>query len=236
MIGWRRFPSPSTPPTAAPQVPGQPDLVAIAEHYGTSLERKSETELAGAHPQHGSSTGDNFNVNVSKGLWHCWRHTTGGDALSLIAVCEGLMPCEEMRAGALRGDTFRRVVDIANTTFQAGIVLDAEKRRGGDTPGPDGKDPPLPYSDYTNALAFVRDHGEHLRYCYPWKAWLVWTGTHWQRDQSGDVMRRAKQTVKRLARQIEALDDKATDCRADGPYQGESQYRQAQSPGRECPV
>jgi hypothetical protein len=36
-----------------------------------------------------------------------------------------------------------------------------------------GHESPLPYSDYTNALAFVRDHGQDLRYCYPWKCWLV---------------------------------------------------------------
>ena len=53
----------------------------------------------------------------------------------------------------------------------------------------------------------MRDHGPDLRYCYPWKSWLVWTGTHWQRDTSGAVMRLAKQTIKHLARQVEDLDD-----------------------------
>ena len=67
---------------------------------------------------------------------------------------------------------------------------------------------PCPTVTTTNALAFVRDHGQDLRYCYPWASWLVWTGTHWQRDTSGAVMRLAKQTVKRLARQVEHLDDK----------------------------
>ena len=108
---------------AGAAIAGQPDLATIAAHYGTSLERKSQTELAGAHPQHGSSTGDNFNVNLDKGVWHCWRHGTGGDALALIAVCEGLVPCEDMRAGVLRGDLFKRAVAVANHTFQAGITL-----------------------------------------------------------------------------------------------------------------
>ena len=117
-------------------IAGQPDIVAIAEHYGDQPGAQIAAELAGAHPQHGSSTGDNFNVNGTKGLWHCWRHSTGGDALSLIAVCEGLIPCEEMRAGAVRGDTFRRVVDIANTTFQAGLVLDADSGAMGRHQGP----------------------------------------------------------------------------------------------------
>ena len=47
-------------------------------------------------------------------------------------------------------------------------------------------------TDTSNAAAFVADHGPILRYCYPWKTWLVWTGTHWQRDMSGEVMRLAK--------------------------------------------
>ena len=118
------LPAPAQTTHAGTAIAGQPDLVAIAEHYGTVLERKSKTELAGAHPQHGSSTGDNFNVNVEKGLWHCWRHGTGGDALALIAVCEGLVPCEDMQAGA-RGDLFKRVVEAANDKFQAGIALGA---------------------------------------------------------------------------------------------------------------
>ena len=228
------IPEPARATHGGAAIPGQPDLVAIAEHYGTSLERKSEAELAGAHPQHGSSTGDNFNVNVAKGLWHCWRHGTGGDGLALIAVCENLIPCEEMRAGALRGETFRRVVEIANTTFHAGIVLEADKRRNGDTPGPE-PDPPLPYSDYTNALAFVRDHGADLRYCYPVEclagvdrdalAARYQRGGHAPRQADGEAAGAAGRDI--WTRQSQG---------PDGAYQGKSQYGKTQSPGRECAV
>jgi len=95
---------------------------------------------------------------------------------------------------------------------------EAHRHQNGDAPPPP-QDPshtnppttspgkPLPLSDYTNARAFVRDHGKKLRYCYPWKSWLVWTGTHWQRDTSGEVMRMAKETVKRLARKVEDEND-----------------------------
>jgi hypothetical protein len=106
-------------------ITGQPDLVAIAEHYGTAFERKSQSELAGPHPHHGSSTGDNFNINPDKGLWHCWRCGTGGDALALIAVCEGVIACGQATSGMLRGDLFKRVVTIANDKFHAGIHLTA---------------------------------------------------------------------------------------------------------------
>jgi len=136
------LPTPARTTHTGTAVAGQPDLVAIAEHYGTVFAQKSQTELAGTHPIHGSSTGDNFHVNPSKGCWHCWRHGTGGDALALIAVCEGLLDCEKAVSGALRGDLFKRVVAIANETFQAEIRLGAQQRNGS-APGPE---PPDPYA------------------------------------------------------------------------------------------
>jgi putative DNA primase/helicase len=107
---------------------------------------------------------------------------------------------------------------IAHSTcrYKAGTATQ-EKRRTlrastntphGEAPGPEtpSTDQPLPYSDFTNAVRFVSEHGQDLRYCYPWSSWLVWTGTCWQRDTSGEVMRRAKQTIKRMARRAEAMD------------------------------
>ena len=87
------------------------------------------------------------------------------------------------------------------------LVKGPSQRRNGAHAGASGDERPLPWSDYTNALAFVKEHGAKVHYCYPWKAWLVWTGTHWQRDTSGEVMRMAKATIKQLARQVETLDD-----------------------------
>lgn len=68
---------------------------------------------------------------------------------------------------------------------------------------------PTPLSDLSNAEALVHAHGPDLHYCYPWKAWLIWTGTHWQRDTAGEVMRRAKQTVKRVAARADQFDTDA---------------------------
>lgn len=107
----------STPQRPGTGVAGQPSLLTVAEHYGAVFSAKSHTELAGAHPQHGSSTQSNFNINPDKELWHCWRHGTGGDALTLIAVCENLLACEAARPGALTGDRFRQVLAVARDTF-----------------------------------------------------------------------------------------------------------------------
>lgn len=139
------LPTPARATHAGAAIAGQPGLVVISEHYGTALERKSQTELAGPHPQHGSSTGDNFNVNLSKGLWKCWRRGTGGDALALVAVCEGLLACEDARSGALRGEVFKQVVTIANEMFQAGISLGTPRHVSGSMPATRGtEDPDLP--------------------------------------------------------------------------------------------
>lgn len=68
----------------------------------------------------------------------------------------------------------------------------------------------LPWSDYTNAVALVADHGDDIRYCYPWKRFMVWSGDHWRNDDTGEIHRMAKNTVKRLARQVEHSDDPTT--------------------------
>ena len=65
--------------------------------------------------------------------------------------------------------------------------------------------PAVPYSDYTNALALVRNYGAQLRYCHPWGKWLVWTGTHWDMEATGQVMRWAKDTILALLDHVKDL-------------------------------
>jgi hypothetical protein len=77
----------------------------------------SETELTGLHPQHGRDTGDTLIVNPSKGYWHCPHHGTGGDAFALIAVCEGLLPCEHARSETFTEDLVSSAWRIANDKF-----------------------------------------------------------------------------------------------------------------------
>ncbi len=50
-------------------------------------------------------------------------------------------------------------------------------------------------TDLGNAKRLVGQHGLDLRYVYPWACWLVWDGSRWARDTSGEVERRAKATV-----------------------------------------
>lgn len=53
-------------------------------------------------------------------------------------------------------------------------------------------------TDYGNAERLVAQHGQNIRYCYPWQSWLSWNGHRWQRDAAGDILRRAKETVREI--------------------------------------
>ena len=60
--------------------------------------------------------------------------------------------------------------------------------------------PPMDWkrTDYGNAERLIHAHGRDLHYCYAWDEWLAWDGTRWEPDASGDVMRKAKQTVRQI--------------------------------------
>jgi putative DNA primase/helicase len=52
--------------------------------------------------------------------------------------------------------------------------------------------------DVGNARRLVDRHGHDLRYVFPWSRWLVWDGRRWVADDTGEVERRAKETLDQL--------------------------------------
>jgi len=107
------------------------DILEVVPLAG--LKRQGD-EYYGPHPVHGSTTGRNFWVNSAKNCWHCFRHSSGGGPLLWLAVEEGIIDCAEAGPGALRGERFKQVLEIA---VERGLIdpdeikfkLDAEKRR-----------------------------------------------------------------------------------------------------------
>ena len=108
---------------------GERDDIDITQIISLSGLTHQGQEYQGSHPVHGSTTGGNFCINPSKGTWHCFRCDSGGGALSLIAILEGIIDCPEAVPGGIRGDTFKKVIQIATEKY--GIELNQEGRHRG---------------------------------------------------------------------------------------------------------
>lgn len=79
--------------------------------------RKVGDQLVCAHPVHGSTNDGNFVVNPEKNVWHCFRCQSGGGALLLIGVLEGLIQCHEAVSGSLRGEKFLEAKRLAKEKY-----------------------------------------------------------------------------------------------------------------------
>lgn len=89
------------------------DGVRVEDVLAPRNARKTPGQLKGAHPVHGSVGGNNLIIDLKDNSWHCWRCCSGGGPALAIAVKEGIIRCDQARAGVLRGDLFKRTVEIA---------------------------------------------------------------------------------------------------------------------------
>lgn len=95
--------------------------------------RRVGTRVQGPQPHHGSSGGTDYqsggrNFSVENGVWTCYRHGSGGNALHLVAVMEGYIDCDDAGRGCLKSHS--------DAEF-ARLCLDARDRYDGF----DGKPP-----------------------------------------------------------------------------------------------
>jgi len=63
-------------------------------------------------------------------------------------------------------------------------------------------------TDLGNAERLIAHHGNELRYVHPWNKWLVWDGTRWKPDTTGEVERRARATVRTIYAEAKIPDGK----------------------------
>jgi putative DNA primase/helicase len=73
---------------------------------------------------------------------------------------------------------------------------------------PDRGVPSFNLTDLGNAERLVARHGDDLRYCHPWGKWLAWDGRRWAVDATGEVERRAVETVASIYTEAANADDK----------------------------
>jgi len=53
-------------------------------------------------------------------------------------------------------------------------------------------------TDMGNADRMLYYCGDDILYCYTWKKWLIWSETHWAKDVTGEIERKAESTVKTI--------------------------------------
>jgi len=64
-----------------------------------------------------------------------------------------------------------------------------------------------PLTDVGNAQRLVTAHGIDLRYCPAWKKWLKWDDKRWKVDDTNDVCRLAKETIRAFGQAAMSIQD-----------------------------
>jgi putative DNA primase/helicase len=54
------------------------------------------------------------------------------------------------------------------------------------------------WSDLGNAERLVDAHGHNLRYCHPFRKWLVWDEKRWGNDNTGEIKRKCKSVIRKM--------------------------------------
>lgn len=100
-------------------------VLRVEDHLMPDNPETHGDEIQGAHPVHGSETGKNLRINPKKGIWHCFRHHSGGDALLAFAVVEGIIQCHEAQPGALKN----KMKEVREALRKRGYLKDEEDSR-----------------------------------------------------------------------------------------------------------
>ena len=62
-------------------------------------------------------------------------------------------------------------------------------------------------TDLGNAERLVLRHKDKLRYCHPWRKWLVWNGSRWKVDATAEVWRYAVETIRYIYAEAGDIED-----------------------------
>lgn len=81
-------------------------------------------------------------------------------------------------------------------------------------------------TDLGNARRLIGRHGADIRYCHAWGKWLLWRGSHWEKDETAEIERLARNTVASIyAEAAQIIDDDARKALAKWALKSESRSR-----------
>jgi hypothetical protein len=78
---------------------------------------KRGDEYQGAHPIHGSTTGQNFSINVKKNVWYCFRCGSFGDPITFLAVKHGFIRCDDAGKVDIAGEMFQKIKALLSSEY-----------------------------------------------------------------------------------------------------------------------
>jgi len=168
---------------------------SICEEYGISMSdvltlprdaRKVGDGYLIKQPVHGATGAGNMFVNTTRNLWCCYRHDTGGDPLTWVAVRELFVSCEN--AGPLDKETLLRVYNVLR---REGLISDNKPT----VVEPDGSAITIEVrgcDDIANAERFCSKYGDTLRYCTETRKWLEFNGRYWEEVSATTIKHRAR--------------------------------------------
>ncbi len=109
---------------------------------------------------------------------------------------------------SLGGDKTRTLKELATRYDLAGLLwADRPWEYAPWTDAPH-KRPTWPCTDLGNAERMASRYSPVLRYCQPWKKWLVWNGQRWEPDCMGKVNAMAKATMRKILGEASGEPDK----------------------------
>ncbi len=113
------------------------------------------------------------------------RHAADGRTYGQMTIETAIARCTDVHTSGGRqgGEVWQTVVETAAAAGEPAVSWLA---------------PEFNLTDLGNARRLVAQHGQDLRYCHPWGKWLAWDGRCWQVDATGEVERRAKETVRSI--------------------------------------
>jgi putative DNA primase/helicase len=161
------------------------------------------------HPIHGATGSGNLSLNMSRDLWHCFRHNTGGDPLTWIAVREGFIDCAN--AGPLHRDIVNRCLQVlrneGKVPEEVAICKTVTTTVGGT------KKTEVLRLRRLDALAnierFLSYFGDCLRWCLETRRWFMYNGTCWA-EVSNEYVRACARKVVWIIREEATLIDSLT--------------------------
>jgi len=126
-----------------------------------------------------------------------------GAASVKIAELPGVAPKGDVSDWLNNGGTKESLLEIVQI---ASFFTNADAP-GARSQGERPRKAPFALTDFGNAERFAEQHCESVRYCHTWGKWLIWSGNHWNVDETGKINQLCKATVRSIYAEASQISD-----------------------------